>query len=637
MPSSAREDRRPLLRRIDRLTIGAFSLLALLLGVYWVHQVLRSDEYARQAENNRQRSVPISASRGFILDRNGRLLAENEPSFTLLLYRRESRDVEESLRFVSSLLGRPLEDLRRRVERARTGYDFVPVVLDDDLTVAEVGAVEAHALEHPELVVQTTERRVYTRGTALAHLLGHLGEASTEQLAARAGRVRAGEAIGQKGIEAAYQDLLAGTSGLRTFVIDSFGREVAELDRVDPLPGNTLVLSIDLDLQRIAEEYFRGRVGSAVALDPKTGEILALVSAPAFDPNVFSRRVTRAEWEEIVANEDRPLQNRAIQNVYSPGSVWKAFVAYAALTNGIDASETAHCPGHATFYGRRFRCHGVHGTVDLPTALQVSCDVWFYNAGRRLGIDVLAEAARTFGFGRPTGVDIAPEKPGNVPSSAWSHAVRKHAWYPGETISVAIGQGPLLVTSLQTARAFAALANDDGALPVPHLFRIGEHVRSGARVEYRPPVVERVTYPRTVRETIVEGLWRVVNRPGGTAYKYRVEGLDLCGKTGTVQVVAQKEAKKAHLLPEKLRDHAWFAAFAPRGDPKIVVVVFVENGLAGSAAAAPLAAQLVEAYLRPGSVPVPPPPAGPLPDATPPGGTSTAERDAPLPASRRGT
>lgn len=637
MPASAREDRRPLLRRIDRLAVGAFSLLALLVGVYWVHQVLRSDEYARQAENNRQRSVPISASRGFILDRDGRLLAENEPSFTLLLYRRETRDVEVSLRFVSSLLGRPLEDLRRRVERVRTGYDFVPVVLDDDLTVAEVGAVEAHALEHPELVVQTTERRVYTQGTALAHLLGHLGEASPEQLAARAGRVRSGEAIGQKGIEAAYQDLLAGTSGLKTFVIDSFGREVAELDRVDPLPGNTLVLSIDLDLQRIAEEYFRGKVGSAVALDPKTGEILALVSAPAFDPNVFSRRVTQAEWEAIVTDEDRPLQNRAIQNVYAPGSVWKAFVAYAALTNGIDASETTHCPGFATFYGRRFRCHGVHGTVDLPTALQVSCDVWFYNAGRRLGVDVLAEAARTFGFGRPTGIDIAPEKTGNVPSTAWSQAARKHAWYPGETISVAIGQGPLLVSSLQTARAFAALANADGALPVPHLFRIGEHVRSGARVEYRPPVSERVPYPAGARETIVEGLWRVVNRPGGTAYRYRVEGLDVCGKTGTVQVVGQKEAKKAHLLPEKLRDHAWFAAFAPKDDPKIVVVVFVENGLAGSSAAAPLAMQLVEAFLRPGSVPVPPPSREPLPEATPPGGATTAERDATPPAPRRGT
>lgn len=635
MPASAREDRRPLLRRIDRLAVGAFSVLALLLGVYWVHQVLRGDDYARQAENNRQRSVPINASRGFILDRNGKLLAENEPSFTLLLYRRETKDVEASLRFVSGLLGRPIEELRRRVERSRTSYDFVPVVLDDDLSVAEVGAVEAHALEHPEFVVQTTERRVYTQGTVTAHLLGHLGEATPGQLAARAGRVRSGEAIGQKGIEAAYQDLLAGTTGLRTFVIDSFGREVAELDRVDPLPGNTLVLNVDLDLQKIADDYFRDKVGTAVVLDPNTGEILALVSAPAFDPNLFSRRMSRAEWESIVGNEDHPLQNRAIQNVYSPGSVWKAFVAYAALTNGIDASETAHCPGFATFYGRRFRCHGVHGTVDLPTALQVSCDVWFYNAGRRLGVDALAEAARTFGFGRPSGVDLVPEKSGNVPSTAWSLAARKHAWYPGETISVSIGQGPLLVSALQTARAFAGLANRDGALPVPHLFRIGEHVRSGRRVAYRPPVTERVPYPPGVRETIVEGLWRVVNRPGGTAYRYHVPGLDVCGKTGTVQVVSQKEAKKTHLLPEKLRDHAWFAAFAPKDDPKVVAVVFVENGMHGSSAAAPLAMRLIEAYLRPGSVPPPEP--TPSPEATPPGGTTTADGTANPAGPRRGT
>ena len=636
MPSSAREDRRPLLRRIDRLAVASFSVLTLLLGIYWVHQVLRGDDYARQAENNRQRSVPINASRGFILDRNGKLLAENEPSFTLLLYRRETRDVEASLRFVAELLGRPLEELRRRVERTRGGYDFVPVVLDDDLSIAEVGAVEAHALEHPELVVQTTERRVYTQGTVLAHLLGYLGEASPEQLASRAGRVRSGESIGQRGIEAAYQDLLSGTSGLRTFVIDSFGREVAELDRIDPLPGNTLVLNVDLDLQRIADDYFRDKVGSAVALDPRTGEILALVSAPAFDPNVFSRRVTRAEWQAIIGNEDRPMQNRAIQNVFSPGSVWKAFVAYAALTNGISASETTFCPGFATFYGRRFRCHGAHGTVDLPRALQVSCDVWFYNAGRRLGVDALAEAARTFGFGRPTGVDLASEKAGNVPSTAWSQSVRRHPWYPGETISVAIGQGPLLVSALQTARAFSALANEDGALPVPHLFRIGEHVRSGARVAYRPPVTERVPFPPGVRETIVEGLWRVVNQPGGTAFRYRAEGLDACGKTGTVQVVAQKQAKMTHQLPEKLRDHAWFAAFAPREDARIVVVVFVENGMHGSSAAAPLAMRLIEAHLRPGSVPIPEPPAAPLPEATPPGGTTTAERGATPPATRTG-
>jgi len=597
MPASAREDRRPLLVRIDRVAAGAWIVLAVVVGVYWVHQVLRGEDYARQAEDNRLRSVPVTAPRGFILDRNGAVLAENEPAFTLLLYRKETKDLDRSIRFVADLLDRPFDELKRRAERDRSSYDFVPVVLEDNLTMGEVSAVEAHALEHPELAVQTSERRVYGSGTVAAHLLGHLGEASPEQLVARAGRARSGEPIGQKGIEAAYQDLLAGVSGSRTYIIDSFGREVGESGRIDPFPGNTLWLTIDLPLQKIAEEYFEDKVGSAVALDPKTGEILALVSSPAFDPNLFTKRLSRAEWDSILADENHPLNNRVLQNLYSPGSVWKPFMARAILANGIRPEERVFCSGGATFYGRFFRCHGRHGSVDLVTALQVSCDTYFYTMGKRLGIEAIAETGNAFGFGRPTGVDLVSEKNGVLPSPDWSLRTRKQPWYPGETISVAIGQGPVLVTALQIARAFAGIANRDGALPTPHLFHIGENIRTRERFVYRPPSKESVSWPPGARELVVEGLWRVVNAPGGTATHVRVPGLDLCGKTGTVQVVAQKEAKKAHLLPEALRDHGWFASFAPKDDPKIVVVVFVEHGLHGSTAAAPLAAKLAAAWV----------------------------------------
>jgi penicillin-binding protein 2 len=598
---SAREDRRPLLVRIGRIAAGAWVVLAVLVGVYWIHQVLRGEEYTRQAEDNRLRSVPVNAPRGFILDRNGTVLAENEPAFTLLLYRKETKDLDRSIRFVADLLERPFEELKNRAERDRLSYDFVPVVLEDNLTMGEVSAIEAHALEHPELAVQTTERRVYGNGAVAAHLLGHLGEASPEQLAARAGRTRPGEAIGLKGVEATYQDLLAGVSGSRTFVVDSVGREVGESGRIDPLPGNTLWLTIDLPLQKIAEEYFADKVGSAVALDPKTGEILALVSSPAFDPNLFTKRLSRAEWEAIVTNDDHPLNNRVLQNAYSPGSVWKAFMARAILANGIRPDERVLCTGGATFYGRHFRCHARHGSVDFVTALQVSCDTYFYTMGKRLGIDAIAANGDAFGFGRPTGVDLISEKSGVVPSSEWSLKTRKHPWYAGETISVSIGQGPLLVTALQVARAFAGIANRDGALPTPHLFHIGENIRTRERFVYRPPVVESVPWPAGARELVVEGLWRVVNAPGGTATSVRVPGLDICGKTGTVQVVAQKEARKGYLLPEKLRDHGWFASFAPRDDPKIVVVVFVEHGLHGNTAAAPLAAKMTAAWLTRGS------------------------------------
>ena len=351
--------------------------------------------------------MPVTAPRGFILDRNGVVLAENEPSFTLLLYRRETKDLDASLRFVADLFNRPFDELKRRVERDRSYYDFVPVVLQENLTVSEVGAVQARALEHPELVVQKTERRVYTQGTVAAHLLGQLGEATAEQVAARAkahpgdeSLPRPGEAIGQQGVEASYQDLLAGVSGSRSYVIDSFGREVGESGHVDPMPGNTLQLTIDAGLQHIAEDYFAGKVGSAVALDPKTGEVLALVSAPAYDPNLFTRRVTRAEWDEILTDPNHPLNNRVLQNLYSPGSTWKPFMAYAILKHGIDPKERVFCPGGLTFYGRPFRCHGKHGSVDLATALQVSCDSYFYTMGKRLGIDAIAETGKHFGFGR---------------------------------------------------------------------------------------------------------------------------------------------------------------------------------------------------------------------------------------------
>jgi penicillin-binding protein 2 len=604
MPASAREDRRPVLTRIDVALRIVWAVLGLLAGVYWVHQVLRGEEYERQAENNRLRKVPVTAPRGFILDRNGAVLAENEPSFTLLLYRRETKDLEASLRFVGELLNRPFDELRRRVERDRSYYDFVPVVLQENLTVAEVGAVQARALEHPELVVQKTERRVYTLGTVAAHLLGQLGEATAEQVAARtksrpgdASIPRPGEAIGQQGVEATYQDLLAGVSGSRSYVIDSFGREVGESGHVDPLPGNTLRLTVDAGLQRLADDYFAERVGAAVALDPKTGEILAMVSAPAYDPNLFTRRVTRAEWEKIIADPDHPLNNRVLQNVYSPGSTWKPFMAYAILKHGIDPRERVFCPGGLTFYGRPFRCHGKHGFVDLAAALQVSCDSYFYTMGKRLGIDAIAETGRLFGFSRATGVDLAHEKSGIVPSTEWSLAVRKHPWYGGETISVAIGQGPVLVSALQLARAMCGIANADGALPTPHLFHMGENVRTGERFVYRPAVRESVPWSGVAHEIVLDGLWRVVNAPGGTAYGSRVAGLDLCGKTGSVQVVGQKEARKGHLLPEQLRDHGWFVGFAPKDDAQIVVAVLAEHGEHGASAAAPLAAKMADYWV----------------------------------------
>jgi len=339
-------------------------------------------------------------------------------------------------------------------------------------------------------------------------------------------------------------------------------------------------------------------------MDPKTGQILAIVSAPSYDPNIFSRRMTSSQWSGLIENPFRPLQNRAIQNVYSPGSVFKVFLAEAGLAGGYVTPDTkVFCPGYATFYGRTFRCHKKegHGWVNLHDAIRGSCDVYFYTLGRKMGIDKIAETGRLFGFGEPTGLDLPNEKGGLVPSEEWSRKVRKAHWYPSETISVAIGQGPLLVSAVQLARGLSGLV-EGGVFPRPHLFLSAEDPQSGSRYEYVDQSERRLAIPDEIRTLIEDAMSAVVNEPGGTAPAARIPGLEMCGKTGSVQVVGQKDTKKEGSLPFEKRDHAWFIGFAPKTDPKIVVAVFVEHGQHGASAAAPLARQLIATYF---GIPIP--------------------------------
>lgn len=616
---SVSEDRESFHRMIEIAFIAAaFGFAAMATG-YWYTQIVRGDYYFKLSENNRLRSVAVTAARGVISDRHGLPLAENEPSYTLFLYRRETNNLAASLETAISLLNLPREDAERRVARYRTYFDFVPIALAENLTIGEVAAIEARAAENPELVIGVGQRRLYTKASLAAQAIGYLSEATPNQIAVQPERYRPGVAVGQRGIESAYQDLLAGRDGERRIIVDSFGHETAEESREEPVPGRNLTLTLDERVQQVAENYFQNRVGSAVALDPKTGQILALVSAPSYDPNLFSRRMTGAQWASIVDNPFRPLQNRAIQNVYSPGSAFKVFLAAEGLAQGYVTPETkVFCPGYAVFYGRAFRCHkkGGHGWVNLHDAIRESCDIYFYTLGKKMGIDKIAEAARKFGFGQPTGLDLPNEKSGLVPSEAWSEKVRKTHWYPSETISVAIGQGPILVSAVQLARGLAGLIND-GRFPRPHLFLSAQDPQSGSRFEYVNETEERMKIDPAVAARIEDAMWAVVNEPGGTAYSSRLPGADLCGKTGSVQVVAQKDTKKESSLPLEKRDHAWFIGFAPRHDPKIVVVVFVEHGQHGSSAAAPLAHDMVATYL---GIPIthPAAPAEPLPGTPPP-------------------
>jgi penicillin-binding protein 2 len=624
-----REDRQALVRRIEVSRVVVGTVLSLLAVAYWTVQIVHGEYYFSLSENNRIRAVKITAPRGYVLDRNGATLVENEPAYTLHLYRREAKDLEVSVDFIVDLLGLSRERVASRVERGRKEPEFVPIPIAENLGIEEVATVEARAAEHPEFAITVSQRRLYKHGGSAAHALGYLSEATPEQIKNAGNVYGVGDWIGQKGVESAYERLLSGANGQRRVIVDSHGREVAEEARLEASPGQNLFLTLDLTLQDVAEEYFRDKVGSVVALDPRTGEILALVSSPSYDPNWFTRRVTSSEWNGLLGNPDRPLQNRAIQNMYSPGSVIKPFLAYGALARGlVDPEARIFCPGHANFYGREFHCHrkGGHGWVNLRDAIKMSCDVYFYNLGQRLGVNRINEILTSFGFGGPSGVDLSFEKSGLVPSEDWARKRRGARWYPSETISVSIGQGPLLVTPMQVARAFAGLL-EGGRLPTPHLFYSSQDPRTGAQLRYKAEFHDGIALAPEKLAVVEDGMWAVVNEPGGTAFGSRVAGMEMGGKTGTAQVVGREATVRAGADKSKLKDHAWFAGFGPVKDPQMVVVVFVENGGHGNLVAAPLAKLLFET--RFGVVPKTPP-APPVRAAAPsPGIQRAARRETP--------
>jgi|CXWL01.1.fsa_nt_gi penicillin-binding protein 2 len=582
-----REHREELIARVRLLDILASLALLFVVTWYWFVQVAQGAQYRALAENNRLRRIPVVAPRGLVFDRHEDLLVENVPSYNLMLEKGRTRDVAASLDFAGQLLERGPTDLRQALAASGGGSPYAPVLLAEGLSLAAVARFSARAFEHPEFTVEVNPIRLYRHGQQTAHLLGYTGEVSDRELAV--GAYLPGELVGKKGIEKSYDSWLRGSNGEKVVVVDSRSRLVAEYGEQPATPGKSLHLTIDLALQQEAERQMRDKVGAVVALDPRNGEILAMVSVPSFNPNVFSRQLDVASWQAILDDPNNPLQNRVLQNTHSPGSVFKAVMAVAGLSEGFIAPlDRVYCSGSETFYNRPFRCWkpGGHGSVDVRAALKGSCDVFFYHLGRRMGIDRIARWARLFGFAVATGIDLEGEKRGLVPDGAWSLATRKTPWYAGETISVSIGQGPILTTPLQVASMMATLANGG--------FRITPHVMRDAPVP--PPT--RAAVSAEVLRVVGDGLWQVVN-DGGTAAIAAVRGLDIVGKTGTVQVIGQSTRTTNDQLPWEYRDHAWFASFAPRLDPRLVIVVFVEHGGHGSAAAAPIAKAMYETYLTP--------------------------------------
>ena len=567
-----REHHSEVVQRVPRLQLAFGGALLIIAAAYWVVQVAHGASYRELAINNSLRKKVIKAPRGLMYDGSQRPLVENVPRYNLILHPSRSRDLAASRAYVESILGPPTAAEAESWERP-AGVRLVA----EDLTLEEVARLEARSLEYPEFEIEVGHVRLYRHGAQTAHVVGYLSQASERRIAASDGELRAGDLVGVVGLEAAFDEALRGLDGERRVVVDHRGRVKREHSRLPATPGDVLRLELDLEIQQKVARYLEDRVGAVVALDPETGGIRAMVSSPSYDPNIFTRRLVPEQWEAIVRAPHDPLQNRTLQNAYSPGSVFKIVVGLAGLEENVITPETSVvCNGAARHYNHRFRCwkRQGHGRVKLREAMRDSCDVYFYALGKSLGIDRIAEYSRKLGFGRRTGVEIAGEKAGLVPDEAWSLASRKTPWYLGETISVSIGQGPLLVTPLQMATMMAAVAND-GWLVKPRLVE-GEVERS--RVDIDPANLA----------IIRDSLSAVVN-DGGTGTAARLESVEVAGKTATVQVIEQVTWIDSEDLPYEKRDHAWFASFAPVEDSRLVVVAFVEHGGHGSQAAAPLA------------------------------------------------
>ncbi len=601
---------------------GPLRALALAIGVVFAVfflrlvqlQVIEGEDLRVRSERNFVRTVRVEAPRGDILERDGDVLATTRPAFGVAVIPSELREPE----LTWSVLGELLEDdparLAEKVGNPRGRRLHQPVRLLDDLAFEELARVETHRYALPGVHTDVRARRDYLGGPLAAHVLGSLGEISERQLQTRAfAGYRAGEVVGKSGVESLLETSLRGRAGGRNVVVDVAGREVDVLEEVNPVRGGTVMLSIDMDLQRAALRALSEPgpdaipAGAVVALDVRSGDILALVSYPGFDPNDFAAGIDPETWSALRDDPRKPLQNRAVAGQYPPGSTYKALVAAAALEEGVvGRKERFFCPGHFRLGRRTYRCwkRAGHGWMDLHDAIKYSCDVYFYNIGLRLGIDRMAHYARGFGLGTRTGAPFPGERPGLVPTMDWKERRFGEKWVEGETVSAAIGQGFNLVTPLQLAVSFASLANG-GKVLEPRLVR-SRFDSQGALVEQPAvKVVGNAPVGESALAAVRGGLEAVVMDPGGTGGRARVPGWRVAGKTGTAQVVSLKHTENlGDEIPVKYRDHAWFAAFAPAEAPEIAVVVLVEHGGGGGAVAAPIAGQVIAAWFE-GRVPAP--------------------------------
>ncbi len=566
------------------LVLAAIGLLHFKLAHL---QIVQGDTWAQLAENNRLRKIPIPSPRGRIFDRQGVVLADNVPAWQLLVFPDEADDLEQTVAFLTDQDIMDAESFNRKFDARRIGT-MAPLVIAEDISWEHMARVHAHQSDFPELSVVSGYRRSYPLSAGTAHVVGYLRRLKQGEIAGFED-IHPDQMIGATGIEALGESVLQGRYGERRVVVSAVGRQLGMVEEIEAIPGRDLVMTIDTRIQQAAVEALGENAGAAVVIDVHTGAIRALYSSPSFDPNIFSSPMSSEQWATISSNPHHPLQNRCFQGTYPPASTIKPFLALAGLQEGlIDPQWSVYCRGSITLYGHNFRCwrRGGHGSVDLKRGLEVSCDVYFYLLGQKLGIEHMASWLGRFGWGKPTGLGPSQEASGLIGTPEWSRRVRGTPWYAGESVSVSIGQGPVLVTVLQMARSFALLANG-GYLVQPHL------------VPQSPPSrPEHIPLDPANLEIVVAGLQQVVHGAGGTARVLR--GLSVAGKTGTAQVARLPDEGSNADRPQHLQHHAWFVGWGPLEDPEFAVALLVEHGGGGGSVAAPAAATIFRAAFQSG-------------------------------------
>lgn len=581
--------------RLTTVQYGILALFLLLLFGFWRLQIMANKRYEELAQQNRIKEVPILAPRGKLLDREGRLIVDNYPSFSAILLRNQGKISDADLDAIATGLHIDPAELRLEVKRVAWKPGYEPIFVKHDITPDDLAFIEAHRNDYPELDTIKVQRRLYPKNGFMAHLIGYVGEVSDDMLNTPRFEVyNPGDVVGISGVEAEYNDILMGQNGSRRVLVNSKGKEVGELSEKPAVPGKPLKLTIDLDIQIAAEEALGDKNGAIVAMNPKTGEILAMVSRPTFDPNDFAVRISSKEWNALVTDPDKPLLNKAIQAQLAPGSTFKIIMSVAGWQEGIAQTMHVHCNGGATFYGRRFGCwvKGGHGEVDLPKAIYQSCDVFFYTLAEKLGIDRIAKYATMLGLGQKTGIDLPNEVSGVMPSEEWKIKNFKQKWFAGETISVGIGQGAVATTPVQLIRAISAISMD-GRMVVPHVADptgLPQHYLEANHYAD----IKNVSIDPNGWNVITDAMSRVL-LPEGTAPSAHIPGIDIAGKTGSAQVVSLALRAK-HENSEEFAQNGWFVGFTPRRDPDIIVCVLFQGGEHGKLAAR-LATQVIKAYV----------------------------------------